>query len=125
MGATAETGTQAGASQIPRTKLGPLAAGKAVDVATLVGRLHTSYPVLRATAVDSALRQLLLSELVAQCYREDGAVVLPRNLRVHLVDDDRFAEFKDQLSGLNGDNIPAVQRRLVEMGLSIGPAAEA
>ena len=52
----ASAGPYTGALQIPKTKLGPLAAGKAVDVATLVGRLRTSYPVLRATAVDSALR---------------------------------------------------------------------
>ena len=56
VGATAETTTQAGAPQVPKTKLGPLAAGKAVDVSTLVGRLRTSYPVLKATAVDLALR---------------------------------------------------------------------
>ena len=55
---------------MPKTKQGPLAAGKAVDVSTLVGRLRTSYPVLRTMAVDSALRQLLLAELVSQCYRE-------------------------------------------------------
>ena len=92
---------------------GPLAAGKAVDVSTLVGRLRTSYPVLRATAVDSALRQLLLAELVSQCYREGGAVVLPRNLRVHAVDEDRFVEFKNELSGLNAENVAAVQQKLV------------
>ena len=108
VGATSNSGTQVGASHIPKTKLGPLATGKAVDVATLVSRLRTSYPVLRATVVDSALRQLLLSELVAQCYREDGVVVLPRNLRVHAVDDDRFLEFKNQLSGLNAENVTAV-----------------
>ena len=101
-----------------------MAAGKAVDIAALVGRLRTSYPVLRATAVDSALRELLLSELIAQCYREDGAVVLPRNLRVHAVDDNRFVEFKNQLSGLNAYNVTAVQCKLVEMRLSLGPAAE-
>ena len=67
--------------------MGPLVAGKAVDVLTLVGRLQTSYPVLRATAVDSALRQLLLSELVSQCFKEEGAVVLPHSLHVHTVDE--------------------------------------
>ena len=98
---------------MPKTKQGPLAAGKAVDVSTLVGRLRTSYPVLRATAVDSALRQLLLAELISQCYREGGAVLLPRNLRVHAVDEDRFVEFKNELSGLNAENIAAVQQKLV------------
>ena len=72
-----------------------MALGKAVDVATLVGRLRTLYPVLLVTAVDSALRQLLLSELVAECFQEDGGLVLPQNLRVHAVEDDRFLEFKN------------------------------
>ena len=105
-------------------KLEPLAAGKAVDVSTLVGRLQTSYLVLRATAVDSALRQLLLSKLVAQCFKEEGSVVLPCSLRVHAVDEEYFLEFKNQLSGLNMDNVAAVQAKLVEMGLSLGRAAE-
>ena len=93
-------------------------------MSALVGRLRTSYPVLRATAVDSALRQLLLSELVAQCFKEEGAVVLPHPLRVHAVDEERFLEFKNRLSGLNTDNVAAVQGKLVEMGLSLGWAAE-
>ena len=104
--------------------MGPLAAGKAVDVLTLVGRLRTSDPVLRATAVDSALRQLLLSELVSQCFKEEGAVVLPCSLHVHAVDEEHLLEFKNQLSGLNADNVAAVQAKLVEMGLSLGRAAE-
>ena len=98
---------------MPKTKQGPLAAGKAVDVSTLVGRLRTSYPVLRATAVDSALRQLLLAELVSQCYQEGGAVVLPLNLRVHAVDEDHFVGFKKELSGLNAENVAVVQQKLV------------
>ena len=65
-----------------------------------------------------------MSELIAQCYREDGAVVLPCNLRVHAVDDDRFVEFKNQISGMNADNVTAVHHKLVEMGLNLGPAAE-
>ena len=80
--------------------------------------------MLRATAVDSALRQLLLSELVAQCFKEEGAVVLPHLLYVHTVNKERFLEFKNQLSGLNTDNVAAVQAKLVEMGLSSGQAAE-
>ena len=51
-------------------------------------------------------------------------MVLPYNLHVHAVDDDMFVEFKNQLSGLNADNVTAVQRKLVEMGLSLGPVAE-
>ena len=50
--------------------------------------------------------------------------MLPRNLRVHAVDEDRFVEFKNELSGLNAENVAAVQQKLVYMGLSLGPAAE-
>ena len=51
-------------------------------------------------------------------------MVLPRSLRMHAVDGERFLEFKNQLSGLNVDNVVAVQAKLVEMGLSLGRAAE-
>ena len=51
---------------------------------------------------------MLLSELIAQCFHEDGAVVLPRTLCVHAVDEDQFLEFKNHLSGLTADNIAAV-----------------
>ena len=61
---------------------------------------------------------------MAQCFKEEGAVVLPRSLRVHAVDEEPFLEFKNQLSGLNMDNMAAVQAKLVEMGLSLGRAAE-
>ena len=50
--------------------------------------------------------------------------MLPCNLRVHTVDDNKFVEFKNQLSGLNANNVAAVQCKLVEMGLSLGPATE-
>ena len=109
---------------MPKTKLDPLAASKAVNIAHLVSRLRTLYPILRAMATDSVLRQLLLSELILQYFWEDGAVVLPCTLRVHAVEEDRFLEFKNYLSGLTADNIMAVQQKLVEMGLSLGPAAE-
>ena len=46
------------------------------------------------------------------------------NLRVHAVDDNRFVEFKNQLSWLHADNVTAMQQKLVEVGLSLGPAAE-
>ena len=109
---------------MPRTKLDLLTASKTVNIVHLVRKLRTLYPILRATATDSALMQLLLSELILQCFREDGAVVLPRMLRVHAMEEDRFIEFKNHLSGLTADNIIAVQQTLIEMGLSLGPAAE-
>ena len=94
---------------MPKTRLDPLVASKAVNIAHLVSRLRTSYPILRAMATDSVLRQLLLSELILQYFWEDGAVVLPCTLRVHAVEEDRFIEFKNHLSGLTADNIVAVQ----------------
>ena len=51
-------------------------------------------------------------------------MVLPRSLHVHAVDEKHFLEFKNQLSGLNTDNVAAVQGKLVEMGLSLVRAAE-
>ena len=57
--------------------------------------------------------------------RENGAVVLPRELRVHAVDMAKFTEFKDSISGLTAENIPTVQRKIIELGLSVGPPAEA
>lgn len=78
-------------------------------MAMLVGRLRTSYPVLRATAVDSALCQLLISELVLQVLRENGAVVLPCELQVHCVDAEKFTVFKDSMSGLMAKNTPVVE----------------
>ena len=50
--------------------------------------------------------------------------MLSHNLRVHVVDGDRFVEFNNQLSGLNADNATAAQCKLVEMGLSLSPVAE-
>ena len=65
VGATVSTEMQVGPSQVPNTKMSPLARGLVLDVATLVGRLRTSYLVLRVIAVDSALHQLLILELVS------------------------------------------------------------
>ena len=65
MDAMVEVVMKAGAPYVPKTKSVLLAAGKAVDVATLVGHLRASYPVLQATTMNSALRLLLLLELVA------------------------------------------------------------
>lgn len=59
-----------------------------------------------------------------QCFKEEWAVVLPCSLHAHAVDEEPFLEFKNQLSGLNTDNVVAVQAKLVEMGLSLGRAAE-
>ena len=50
--------------------------------------------------------------------------MLPRGIRVHAVEPERFTAFKNELSGLNANNAPAVQAKLVEMGLCVGPALQ-
>ena len=99
-----------------------MARGKALSVSDIVGRIRLSYPMLQAAAVDSVLRQMIISELVSQVEREGGAVVLPRHLRVHAVEPDRFRDYKNEISGLTAENISAVRAWIVEMGLDCGPA---
>ena len=50
---------------------------------------------------------------------EGGAFVLPCEVRVYTVDIDHFEEFVDELSRLTANNIPAVQAKLTELGLSL------
>ena len=76
-----------------------------MDVGTMVGRMRLLYPVLRAAAVDAALRQLILSELVQQIINEGGAIVLLRGMRIHPCDTVKWVEYKDELSGLTAENI--------------------
>ena len=66
MGATATTGVgvQAGAPQVPTTK-GAMAHGRALTVSEIVGRVRLSFPLMKAVAVDTVLRQMLLSELLS------------------------------------------------------------
>jgi hypothetical protein len=58
---------------------GPLTNG------TILDRIRLTYPVLRASKVDSALRQLILSELLSQVYKEGGSVVIPTGIRLQPV----------------------------------------
>ena len=101
MGATATTGVggQVGALQVPTTK-GAMACGRALTVSEIVGRVRLLFPLMKAAAMDTVLRQMLISELLSQVEHEGGAVVLPMHLQVHTVEADCFHEYKNQLSGL-------------------------
>ena len=65
--------TVSGGSKKPRT---PRAA-KPLDLQTIVQRMRISYPALRAAKIDPTLRQLVLAELIGQCYNESGSIVVP------------------------------------------------
>ena len=55
---------------------------------------------------------------------ENSAVVLPHELHVHAVDMGKLTEFTDSISGLTAENVLAVQCKLLELGLSVGPPVE-
>lgn len=73
---------------------------KKVDTSTMLQRIRVSYPALRATKVDSAFRQLMLSEMITQVYNEGGAIVIPQGARLQPVSEEKFTEYKAALSGL-------------------------
>lgn len=52
---------------------------------TILERIRLTYPILRASRVDTALRQLILSELLTQVYKEGGSVVIPTGMRLQPV----------------------------------------
>lgn len=52
---------------------------------TILDRIRLTYPILRASRVDSALRQLILSELLSQVHKEGGSVVIPTGVRLQPV----------------------------------------
>ena len=102
-----------------------MARGRTLTVSEIVGRVRLSFPLMKAASVDTVLRQMLISELLSQVEREGGAVVLPMHLRVHTVDDERFREYKNQLSGLTMENVDEVREKIAAMGLYTGPAVVA
>jgi hypothetical protein len=67
---------------------------------TILERIHLTYPILRASRVDAALIQLILSELLSQVYREGGSVVMPTGIRLQPVGEQQFMEYKTQLAGI-------------------------
>ena len=88
MGATATTGVrvQAGAPQVPTTKVA-MVRGLVLTVLE-IGRVRLLFPLMKIAAVDMVLRQILISQLVLQVKHESGAVVLPMHLGVHNVEAD-------------------------------------
>ncbi len=90
---------------------------KPLDVSTIIKRMRVSYPVMRATRVDSILRQLLLAELVTQVYNEGGSIVLPLGITTSSLPLDNFTKYREALSGLTESNTPAVTAKLMEIGL--------
>ena len=103
----------------------PTAIAKARNlvISTIVGHIRLSVPVLWVTAVDTAVHQLFLSEMVQQIVNEGGPLVLPRGVRVLPVDKEKLAIYQDELSGLTAENMSKVKGKLVELGISTGPAA--
>ena len=59
-----------------KCKLTAVEQAKMLDTRTLVGCMLLSYPVLRAAAMDTVTRALLISELVSLSVANDMAVML-------------------------------------------------
>ena len=71
--------------------------------------------------MDTVTRALLILELVLLSVADGTAVVLPRGLCMQAIALEQFAAFKEELSGLNAEMLPAVQARLIELGLASLP----
>lgn len=100
---------------------GPAGGGKLpkkADTGDILNRLRVSYTALRASKVDAALRGLLIAELITQVFLEGGALVIPNGMRVQTISNDKYAEYKSTLSGLNEGNVGNVAVKLVELGLN-------
>ena len=71
-----------------------------VNVATLIRKMHVSYPILHTSAVDTALYSLLIAELTQKMLLEGRAIVLPYGVMMHGVESDWSKDFCHELSGL-------------------------
>lgn len=101
-------------------RLGPGRAPKAKveeNMDKLVGRLKYSIPVLRATVADSHLRNLILTQLIAQNVRDQRAVVVPEGTLAHVVKPEVFDRYRTALGGLTEKNAAEVEQKLAEMGI--------
>ena len=89
----------------------PNAVEKALSMyaCTLVVQASLAYPVLWAAATDSALRAMMIVELVLLSLEDGGGVVLPMGLHTHPLPLDQWREFKENLAGLLAQNLPQVQ----------------
>ncbi len=86
----------------------------------ILRKVRIPFSALRAALVNTALRRLLLSELLAQEYKEGESVVVPQGMRFQPIPAEQFAKYKQTLSGLNSDNANQVRQKLVEQGLKPG-----
>ncbi len=75
-----------------------------VDLDTIVARLRTSLPVMRATQIDSPLRRLLLSQLTDQTVKVGDSLVIPESLRIQRVPDAQFKQYRETLGDLTTQN---------------------
>jgi hypothetical protein len=91
-----------------------------VDLDTIVSRLRTSLPVMRAAQIDSSLRRLLLAQLVQQCLKAGDSIVIPDLLRVQRVTDAQFTKMREVLGGLTVQNEVQVSSRLQDIGVVPG-----
>ena len=60
-----------------------MAHARKVDVATLVGSVLLSYPVLHTSTIYTAFHSSLIVELAQRMLLEGGTIVLPCGVRVH------------------------------------------
>ena len=68
-----------GPTRLPKPPRQPVPKAKLTN-RNILERIRLTYPILRASKVDSALRQLILAELMAQMYKEGGSVVIPTEI---------------------------------------------
>ena len=61
----------------------------------------------------------MIAELVLLSLEDGGGVVLPMGLHNHPLLLDQWREFKENLAGLLGQNLPQVQQQLIRMGLIV------
>lgn len=123
IGPTAEAGVQTGGPKEAGRVVRGGPQGRVPKVSTtkdIISRIRISYSALRASRVDSALRQLLLAELISQTYNEGGSLIVPQGMRFQPLPNEQYTRYKEALSGLNADNAHQVTQKLVEMGLQPG-----
>lgn len=75
-----------------------------IDLDTLVARLRTSLPVMRAAQIDPSLRRLLLSQLTQETWKQGDSIVLPQSMKVQRVPEAAFKAYRETLGGLTTQN---------------------
>ena len=78
------------------------------DLGSIIRRLKVSIPILNALKLDGYMRQMVLSQLVEMCQKENQQIILPESIRVQTVPDDDFPKIIDAYAGVTPDNIQQV-----------------